>query len=78
MGFWFWFLSCEGWTDQRHKIGKKMLDQLGYGVEEVKKAIIWWYKAVEGPIWFEVERIFGKNGVKWTSSLWTTKDSKHN
>ena len=50
-------------TDKRHKIGKNMSDQLGYGVEEVKKAIIWWYKVVEGPIWFKVERIFGKNGV---------------
>ena len=39
-------------TDQIYKIGKNISDQLGYGVEEVKKAFRWWYKAVEGPIWF--------------------------
>ena len=50
-------------TDQRYKICKNMSDQLDYGVEKVKKAIRWWYKAVEGPIWFKVERIFGQNGV---------------
>ena len=37
-------------TDRRYKIGKKMLDQLGYGVEKVKKAFRWSYKVVEGPI----------------------------